>query len=62
TSRNQELKQIEIFTLNGTLIYTGKPENKISAYQVNATGLPNGIYLLRLTSHSLSKTLKITIH
>jgi hypothetical protein len=56
------LREIRILNVAGIEVYHKKPDSAITKYQVYTDKLPNGIYLLKVTSgDQISRTYKLLI-
>ncbi len=58
---NQQVEEIRITNIAGTQVYLKKFTTPVSRYQVLLGNIPNGIYLLKITSSKNSKTLKLLV-
>jgi hypothetical protein len=56
-SSNKEINAIQIFNVIGQEVLTKRSVNSIS--QVDMTTLPNGVYMIRVTSDNQSRTIKV---
>jgi hypothetical protein len=58
---NQQIQEIRISNIAGIQVYYKKFTTPVSRYQVLLGNIPNGIYLLKITSPGSSKTLKLLV-
>jgi hypothetical protein len=59
---SQNIQEIRITNIAGATVYIRKFQGHVSMYRVNLENVPNGIYLLRVTSDNLlTKTTKLLL-
>lgn len=58
---NQTIQEIRITNIAGNQVFYKKFTAPVTRYQVVLENIPNGIYLLKITSPGSSKTLKLLV-